>query len=207
MCDKKRCLLRHQLGSLLSKLPQSRDAKLLKDISEQEHLRAGRRCSQLCSLPWTGFPTSVSRQTTTDGLSGLDAPFTYSCSARHLYFWSLIPLKVNSGPNSWLQDIGRSRARCILLILTLAILPNSHHYCEPFLCLNKGPRYLLWSGKRIPLTWLMGTFSAFSSGSFQEHRRNDYSVLLSVSNRSWLTSAENSRNVLPLAGGGKMAIA
>lgn len=58
--------VRHLFSSLLCELPQSRDAKLLKDISQQEHLDAGRHCSQLCSLLWMGFPPSVSRQTATD---------------------------------------------------------------------------------------------------------------------------------------------
>lgn len=95
----------------------------------------------------------------------------------------------------------------VVLILILAFLPNSRHYFEPFTCLNEGPQSLLWSGNRIPLTWPLGTFPAFSSRYFWENHRNDYSIFQSVSNRGRLAPTENRRKILPPAGGGKRAVA
>lgn len=67
----------------------------------------------------------------------------------------------------------------------MAFLLDSHHYFEPFTCLNKGCQFLLRSGNCIPLIWLLGTLPAFSFRSFWEHHRNDSIFCLSVTGVRW----------------------
>lgn len=144
--------MRHLFSSLHCELPQSRDAKLLKDISQQEHLYAGRHLSQLCSLLWTGFLTSASCQTATGSFW---AGYTFYLEFLSLspVFLILNPLKSKFVTKFLIRGFWQKKKAIFCCCDTHLGFPSGfHHYFEPFTYLKKGSHSLLRSGNCIPLT-------------------------------------------------------
>lgn len=192
--------VRHLSSSLLYDFPRAEIPNVWKIFPQQEHLYAGTRCSQLCSLLWKGFPhLPVVKLLLIDNVWAGHAFFLELLSLSPV-FLILNPLKSKFVAKFLIAGLWPKYKKLyfVVVILILAFLLDSHRYFEPFICLNKGSHSLLRTGNCIPLTWLLGTLPAFSFRFFWENDRNDYSIFLSVSDRGQVASAENSRNILPL---------